>query len=139
MWRWRCVSLGLGLGLGLGIGNGIGIGVAWRGVAWRGEAAWRVTLIRQILHLIMAKRPTRSEIGTSRARAMALAFTLHGEGWRGVAWRGMAWRRGVAWRLTLIRTDTTLDHSQQAKKKKRDWAITGNGDQQHAQVKEPGL
>ena len=42
----------------------------------------------------------------------------------------------MAWRLTLIRTDTTLDHSQKAEKKKRGWAITGNGDQQHAQVKE---
>ena len=68
-----------------------------------------------------------------------VALTWRGEGWRGVAWRrgGVAWR-GVAWQVALIRTDTTLDHSQKAEKK-RDWGITGKGDQQHGQVKEPGL
>jgi hypothetical protein len=44
----------------------------------------------------------------------------------GVAWRGVAWRGEAAWRVTLIRTDTTLDHSQKAEKK-RDWDITITG------------
>jgi hypothetical protein len=80
-------------------------------VAWRGEAAWRVTLIGQILHLIIAKRPKRSETGTSRARAMALALALIGVGvgvhvaWRGVAWRGVAWRGMAAWRGVAAHTD----------------------------------
>ena len=41
---------------------------------------------------------------------------------------GGAWRGEAAWRVTLIRTDTTLDHRQKAEKK-RDWdiTITGNG------------
>ena len=118
-------------------------------MAWRGEAAWRVTLIRTdttLDHCQKAEKKRDWDItitgkgGTLHriALALALALTLRGEGWRGVAWRGMAAWRGVAWRLTLIRTDTTLDHSQKAEKK-RDWAITGKGDQQHAQVKEPGL
>ena len=34
---------------------------------------------------------------------------------------------GVAWRVALIRTDTTLDHSQKAGKK-RGWYIPGKGD-----------
>jgi hypothetical protein len=44
-----------------------------------------------------------------------------------VAVAGVAAWRGVAWRGTLIRTDTTLDHSQKAGKK-QSWDIPGKGD-----------
>ena len=47
--------------------------------------------------------------------------------WRGVAWCGMALRRGVAWRATLIGTDTTFEDSQKAGKK-RGWDMPGKGD-----------
>ena len=36
----------------------------------------------------------------------------------------------MAWRVTLRRTDTTLDHSQKAGKK-RSWDIPGKGDTLH--------
>ena len=127
-------------------------------MAWRGEAAWRVTLIRTdttLDHNQKAENKRDWDITGKSDTFMAwrwpwrwrcigvgvgvdVALTWRGEGWRGVAaWRGVAWR-GVAWQVTLIRTDTTLDHSQKAEKK-RDWDITGKDDQQHAQVKEPGF
>ena len=63
-----------------------------------------------------------SASAAASASVSASALALRGEGWRGVAWRGEA-----AWRVSLIRTDTTLDHSQKAEMK-RDSDITGKGD-----------
>jgi len=73
------------------------------------------------------------------AMALALALTLRQPRprprprrrrwhwhWRCVARGGVAWRGEAAWRVTLIRTDTTFVHSQKAEMK-RDWDITGKG------------
>ena len=67
---------------GVGVGVGIGVGVA---------------------------SSSASASASASVSASALALALRGEG---VAWRGVAAWRGEAWRVTLIRTDTALDHSQ---------------------------
>ena len=94
--------------------HGVAVGVA------SASAAASVSAMALALALALALRRRRP-----RPRCRRRRWRWH---WRCVAKGGVAWRGEAAWRVTLIRTDTTLDHRQKAEKK-RDWdiTITGNG------------
>ena len=110
-------------------------GMAWRGMALPVALAFALALLRPRPQPRCRRRRWRWRWNWHwRWRCVSLGLGLClglgiGVGIGiGVAWRGVAWRGEAAWRVTLIRTDTTLDHSQKAEKK-RDWdiTITGNG------------